>query len=154
MSTTNYAVKDREGTIHPEPSKKDALRSKKDFGGMIMRSRTTSGADVTWKPWKRRKVFLWVFLAIQAAFLIWLITGSTSSTAPTAAQLAQFCGNGAWQGVFTSYADCVKHGAVGLTEAGDLGKGLGLATIVIVWVVVDFLVGLTYGIYRLTRRSS
>jgi hypothetical protein len=32
------------------------------------------------------------------------------------------------------------------------GKGLGLAVIVIVWVVVDFLVALTYGIYRLARR--
>jgi len=30
---------------------------------------------------------------------------------------------------------------------------LGAATIVMVWIVVDFLVGVTYGIYRLARRG-
>lgn len=149
MSSKNYAIKDRDGTVHAEPSRKEAFASRKEYGGMVVRSKNDGDE---WKPYKKRRIFLWVFLAIQAIFIIWLITGSTTSTGPTTAQVAQFCGNGAWQGVFTSYADCVKHGAVGLTEAGNIGKGLGLAVIVIVWVVVDFLVALTYGIYRLARR--
>jgi hypothetical protein len=148
MSSKTYAIKERDGTVHAEPGRKEAFASRKEYGGMVMRSKN----DAAWKPYKKRRIFLWVFLAIQAIFIIWLIAGSTTKTGPTTAQVAQFCGNNAWQGVFTSYADCVKHGATGLTAAGNIGKGLGLATIVIVWVVVDFLVGLTYGIYRLARR--
>lgn len=151
MSTTSYAVKDREGTIHPEPSKKDAQQAKKAYGGIIMRSK---GGDATWQPWKRHHVFLWVFLAIQAAFLIWVITGAASKGPDTAAQVAQVCSGNAWQGLYSSYAACVKGNASLLAGASDTGKAIGVGLIVVIWVVVDFLVALTYGIYRLARRSS
>lgn len=61
-----YAVKDRDGTIHAEPSRRDAQRSQKAYGG--------------------------------------------------------------------------------------IGKGIGVGLVVIVWVVVDFLLAVSYGIYRLARR--
>jgi len=54
--------------------------------------------------------------------------------------------------LFTSYADCVKHGAVGLADAANLGKGLAVSVIVITWVIVDLLFAVTYGIYRLAKR--
>lgn len=118
---------------------------------MVMRGRT-SGSDVTWKPYKRHHVFLWVFLAIQAIFVIWVITGAASKGANTGTQAAQLCSGNAWQGLYSSYAACLKGNGSLLAGASDTGKAVGVGLIVVLWVVVDFLVGLTYGIYRLARR--
>ena len=150
MSTTNYAVKGRDETIHPEPSKKDALRSKKAYGGLLVQRKTSDGE---WKPYKRHHVFLWVFLAIQAIFVIWVITGAASKGANTGTQAAQLCSGNAWQGLYSSYAACIKGNGTLLAGAADTGKAIGVGLIVIIWIVVDFLVSLTYGIYRLVRHS-
>lgn len=106
------------------------------------------------KPKKKRRIFMWVFFAIQALFIIWIITGIASKgSGPTAAtQAAHQCANGGWQGLFKSQADCVKHYSVALNDAANTGKGLGVAIIVVVWVVVDFFLGIGYGIYRLATR--
>jgi hypothetical protein len=106
-------------------------------------------------PRKKRRVFMWVFFAIQAIFIIWIITGIASKgSGPSAAtQAAQQCANGGWQGLFKSQADCVKHYGVALNDAADTGKGLGVALIVVFWVVVDFFLGVGYGVYRLATRS-
>jgi hypothetical protein len=106
------------------------------------------------KPRKKRRIFLWVFLAIQVLFIAWVISAAVTGTGPSASDVAQGCDNGAWQGLFTSHADCVKHYAVALSDAGNTGKGIAVALIVVIWVIVDFLVGLTYGIYRLARRPA
>lgn len=81
-----------------------------------------------------------------------MIAGSAAGTGPTSAQIAGLCGHGAWQPLFSSHADCVKHGAAGLRDAANLGKGIGVTAIVIAWIVVDFLLAVTYGIYRLASR--
>jgi hypothetical protein len=106
------------------------------------------------QPRKKRRVFLWVFLGVQALFLIWIIAGLASHPAgPSAAQqAAQQCANGGWEGLFKSQADCDQHYAVALNDAGNVGKGIGAAFIVIFWMVVDFFLGLGYGIYRLASR--
>jgi hypothetical protein len=40
-------------------------------------------------PRKKRRVFLWVFLSIQALFILWLVVGlATTHTGPTHADLA------------------------------------------------------------------
>jgi hypothetical protein len=106
------------------------------------------------QPRKKRRVFLWVFLGIQAVFIIWIIAGLASHPAgPTAAQqAAQQCANGGWQGLFKSQADCQVHYAHALNDAGNVGKGIGVAFIVIFWMVVDFFTGLGYGLYRLASR--
>jgi hypothetical protein len=95
-----------------------------------------------------------VFLGIQAVFIIWIIAGLASHPGgPSAAQqAAQQCANGGWQGLFKSQADCVQHYGVALNDAGNVGKGIGVAFIVIIWMVVDFFVGLGYGVYRLASR--
>lgn len=105
-------------------------------------------------PRRKRRVFLWIFLAIQVLFIIWLIAGTASSPAgpSVAQQTAQACAGTGWQGLFTSHADCMKHYAVGLNDAADTGKGIGLALVVVFWVVVDILVGGGYAIYRLASR--
>ena len=106
------------------------------------------------KPKKKRRVFLWFFLVVQVIFIIWIATAAAShpSGPSTAVQAAQQCANGGWQGVFKSQADCQVHFAHGLNEAGTAGKGIAIGLIVIVWVVVDFFLGVTYGIYRLASR--
>ena len=105
-------------------------------------------------PHKRRRVFWWVFLAIQVIFIVWLVAGiATVHTGPTAAQVAQMCGHGQWQGLFTSRHDCQVHGGHGLQEAGNLGKGIGIALVVALWAVTDIIVGGGYGVYRLARRK-
>jgi hypothetical protein len=93
------------------------------------------------KPRKRRRVFMWTFLAVQAAFLAWVIAGMSQPTGPSPAEIQQYCGNGAWQGLFTSYHDCVVHGANGLTAAGDIGKGIGAALVIGLWVATDVILG-------------
>lgn len=100
------------------------------------------------KGFIRRHLFFWFFLLIQVIFLIWVITAAASSTAPTHAEVAQMCAH--WQGLWKSYQDCVAHS--GVQQAHDVGKGIAVSLIVIIWVIVDFLVGITYGIYRLARR--
>lgn len=105
-------------------------------------------------PRRKRRVFLWVFLAIQVLFIAWIIAGVASTTPgpSAAAQAAKQCADGGWQGLFTSQADCRQHYAAGLREAASAGKGIGVAIIVFFWVIVDFLTGVTYAIYRLASR--
>ena len=144
--STNYAVKDRDGTIHAEPSRKDALRSQKAYGGLLVQSKA-SGHDLTWKPYRRHRVFLWVFLALQAVFIIWLVVGIASTGGSINASVVAQCHDQAASMGMTQ-AQCVSF----LGGAAKTGTTIGAAAIVIVWIVVDFLVGLTYGIYRLARR--
>jgi hypothetical protein len=106
------------------------------------------------QPRKKRRIFLWIFLAIQAVFLIWIVTGlaSKGSGPSVASQTASACTNGGWQGLFKSQADCMKHYAVALHDAGDVGKGIGAAIIIAFWMVVDVILGIGYGVYKLARR--
>ena len=143
----NYGVKTRDGEIHYEASRKDALRNQKAFGGLVVRNK-----NGTVRPFKRHKIFLWFFLALQLIMIVWIITAASTKDGPTSAEIAQFCGNGAWQGLFSSYNDCVQHGAAGIQAANSTGKGLAVGVLVIAWVIVDFLLGVSYGIYRLATR--
>jgi len=105
------------------------------------------------RPRKKRRVFLWVFLGIQALFLAWVIYGASISTAPPPSQVASACFHHAWWPLFKSQADCVTHYGGALTSAGDIGKGLGIAAVIVFWTVVDIILGITYGVYRLSTRS-
>jgi hypothetical protein len=108
------------------------------------------------KSKKKRRVFLWVFLAVQALFLIWLITGiaRTSNSGATAhSQAIQFCSSKAnWQYLYKSSADCVTHYGNALNGASSVGKSIGAGIVIALWVVVDFFMGLGFMIYKLTQR--
>lgn len=67
-------------------------------------------------------------------------------------QAARTCANNGWYPLFKSQADCQVHYGHALNDATDVGKGIGVAFIVIAWMVVDFFLGLGYGIYRLASR--
>lgn len=105
-------------------------------------------------PRKKRRVFLWVFLAIQVLFIVLIITQVAAHPAgPTAAQqAAQQCANHGWYPLFKSQADCDQHYAVALNDAGNVGKGIGVVVILVAWMITDFFLGLGYGIYRLASR--
>jgi hypothetical protein len=95
-----------------------------------------------WKPWKQRRIFLWFFLALQVVFIIWLVAGTASTGSGINASVVAQCHHQA-VGMGMTQAQCVSF----LGGAAKTGTTIGAAVIVIVWVVVDFLVGLTYGIY-------
>lgn len=84
-------------------------------------------------PKKKRRIFLWVFLAVQILFIVWIIAGIASNGGH-----ATNCGT-------LSQTDC--------DNAKNVGKGLGVAIIVVFWIVVDFLLAVVYGVYRLARRT-
>jgi hypothetical protein len=109
-------------------------------------------------PRKKRRVFVWVFFAVQALFIIWLITGlvSTGHTAPSSTDLAQLCASSGPKSVIALYhsrAQCMSSQSRLLSDAAGAGRGIGVALVVIIWIVVDFFLGLFYGIYRLASRS-
>jgi hypothetical protein len=142
---THYAVRDRDGAVHDETGRKrEALRARKAYGGMVVQAKGESD----WKPYKRRKIFLWFFLALQAVFIIWLIVGTASTGSGINASVVAQCHSQA-VGMGMSQAQCVSF----LGGAAKTGTALGATAIAVVWVIVDFVVGLTYGIYRLARRT-
>lgn len=104
------------------------------------------------RPRRKRRIFMWFFFAVQALFLIWLIAGLATGHDSNASALAQVCGGHNWYPLFKSHADCMTHYNNALNDAQNVGKGLGAAVIVIIWIVVDFFLGLGYGIYRLATR--
>lgn len=107
---------------------------------------TTVRADA--KPRKKRRVFLWFFLAIQVIFIIWLVTGTTSSAQGIHPDVVRKCHEQANIASWGSVTACENA----LGGASKVGASIGAALVVAVWVVVDFLLGITYGIYRLARR--
>lgn len=89
-------------------------------------------SDLTSPTRKKRRVFLWFFLAVQVLFLIWIVTGAS-------------------QGHDYSSCGTLTHNEC--ADAQDVGTGIGVAIIVVLWCIVDFLLAVTYGIYRLARRT-
>ena len=72
---------------------------------------------------------------------------------PSAAEVQHRCGNGEWSPLFTSYHDCVVHGANGLTAAGDIGKGIAVGLIISLWVAVDLILGIGRLVVVFARRG-
>ena len=92
------------------------------------------------KPRKKRRIFLWFFVAVQVIFIIWLVAAIVS--VHKGGGIPAYC---AHQG--GTVAD--QHVCA---DAADTGSALGFALVIIVWCVVDFLLAVPYGIYRLARR--
>ncbi len=97
-------------------------------------SPSTTPAVATSEPpqKKKKRVFFWIFMAVQALFVIWIISAVSSSGGD-----ATGCGS-------LSQQDC--------NDASAVGTGIGTFLIVIFWVFVDALLGIPYAIYRLAKR--
>jgi hypothetical protein len=109
----------------------------------------TTEAAATGQPRKRRRVFLWVFLAIQALFIIWLIAGGASAGGSIHASVAAQCLQQA-KGMGMTQAQCISW----LGGAAKTGTAIGAALIVVLWTVVDIILGISYGVYRLATRAN
>ena len=83
-------------------------------------------------PTKKKRVFLWVFLAVQVLFIIWIIGGASSGGDAT---------------------DCGSLSQQACNDAQDIGTGIGVVLIIVLWMVVDFLLAIIYGVYRLAKRN-
>ncbi|MFG3137716.1 hypothetical protein ACGFZA_16075 [Streptomyces sp. NPDC048211] len=81
-------------------------------------------------PKKRKRVFMWTFIAVQVVFLLWVILGANSGGATD-------CGS-------LSTADC--------KDASDAGTAIGVGLIIGLWAFVDVILGITYAVVRLARR--
>jgi hypothetical protein len=103
---------------------------------------------------KKHRIFMWFFLALQLVFILLIVLYGIEQTGPTAAQIASFCGHGQWQGVFTSYHDCVVHGANGLNAAGHVGQAIGIVMVVVAWVAADIILGIGRLIVLSSRKRS
>lgn len=84
-------------------------------------------------PKKKRRIFLWVFLTIQVLFIIWIIAGASGGAGTP--------------------EDCASLSEEACNAASDVGTGIGVFLVFVFWVIVDFILAVTYGIYRLAKRS-
>ena len=105
---------------------------------------------------KRRRVFMWAFIAIQVLFLVLLIAAiAGSSHDPQAAHtVAQVCGHGRWQGLYDSHAQCVRQYGQDLHNAYDAGRGIGAMLFIGLWVATDVILGIGRLIVLTERRRS
>ncbi len=82
----------------------------------------------TGTPRKKRRIFPWIFLAIQVLFLVWIISGASSAASNCDGQVGQ---------------------ALESCQAGTaVGAGIGVFLIVFLWVAVDVILGVGYLIFR------
>ena len=79
-------------------------------------------------PRKKRHVFRWVLLAIQALFLIWIVSGISGNSDNCSGQVGD------------ALQTC--------QAATGIGTGIGVALIIGLWVAVDIILGITYLIVR------
>ncbi|MFF5341831.1 hypothetical protein ACFY4H_14085 [Streptomyces althioticus] len=88
-------------------------------------------------PRRKHRVFLWVFLAIQVVFLVWVIWGITQ-------------GSGTPEQCRGRTGDDLDL----CNSASDAGTAIGVGLVIAVWAAVDVILGITYGIYRLATRRA
>lgn len=108
-------------------------------------------------PRKRKRVFMWSFLAIQGVFLALLIvafTAGSSSGSGNHAYAVAHCNNGQWHYLYHSFNDCANS----LSGAGDAGTAIGTALlagiIIAVWVAFDVIAGITRMIVVHNRKTA
>lgn len=84
---------------------------------------------------KKRRVFPWLFLALQVLFLVLVISGAASG--------------------HHTHVDCTGLTAEdcrSLKDARDAGTTLGVGFLVGIWAAVDIILGGSYLIYRVVKR--
>ena len=82
---------------------------------------------------KKHHIFRWFFLALQALFILWIVTGANATKHGTN------CGT-------LSQTTC--------DQAAHVGGGIGIALIIIVWFIVDVVVLLARMAVLLSRRND
>jgi uncharacterized membrane protein len=83
---------------------------------------------------RKRRVFPWIFLAIQVLFLAWVISAGATGDHTTTHCTANGLSTGQCKG------------------ASEAATGVAIGVIIVFWAVVDVIAGITYGVFRLARR--
>lgn len=89
------------------------------------------------KPKKKKRIFMWFFIAVNLIFLIMFIAGVSSggsNAEECAGQVTEF---------FTQ-ADC--------EAARGIGTGLGAFALLIGWAIVDFILFIVWAVKKLSSR--
>jgi hypothetical protein len=101
------------------------------------------------EPWppqrRRRRVFLWVFLAVQVLFVVLLVVQAAGGGSVHSDAVA-YCH--AHPDQYLPFAQCVSDYGGG----AKVGTAVGAGLIVVLWAVVDVILGVSYGVWRLARR--
>lgn len=88
-------------------------------------------ASLAIQPKKKKRVFLWVFMAVQLIFIVWIFAGASGGATGT---------------------DCGALDQESCDAASAVGTGIGVFFVVVLWMIVDFLMAVIYGVYRLATR--
>ncbi|MCM2576159.1 hypothetical protein [Streptomyces meridianus] len=90
--------------------------------------------------------FLWFFLAVQLVFIIWLAVGlgDATGTLQDCSGLSKEIPPGE---VLSPYDKCQTENA-----GTETGTTIGAGLVIGLWVAVDFILAVSYGIYRLAKR--
>lgn len=111
----------------------DAPTSVPPWEGTVASEVQWAGEKPDEKPKKKRKIFVWFFLAVQLLFIIWVIAGAMTA-------------NG-------SQGDCGGNLAADTcNSAHDAGTAIGVILVIVFWCIVDFLLAVGYAVYRLAKR--
>lgn len=79
---------------------------------------------------RRHRVFPWIFLAIQALFIIWIISAIVSVHGTTVDCNEQY----------VTQSEC--------TNAANAGAAIGVGIIIFLWALVDVILGVGYLVMR------
>ena len=93
---------------------------------------TDSTVPTETKPKKKKRIFMWFFLAVQILFLIWIIAGIAGNSGDA--------------------TDCGSLSQQACNDAADVGTGIGVFLILVFWVIVDVLLFIPWVIVKLARR--
>lgn len=78
----------------------------------------------------KHRIFLWIFLAVQILFLLWIIVGAARGGSDCESLKADLC-----------------------NDAQNVGKAIGVGLIIFLWAAVDVILGFSYLVYRLASRK-
>ena len=110
------------------------------------------------KPRKRKRIFMWFVLAVQAIFIAWLVGGIASAAhgipADAHAQALAYCKGNGWSPLFKSYQDCIVHYANGMRGAAEVGSTIGAGLVIGLWVATDVILGIGRLIVVFARRKG
>lgn len=77
-------------------------------------------------PRKKRRVFMWVTLAVNALFLFWFISGVSTG---------ESCSG-------------LTGDALTTCQAGQAGTAIGAFIVIVLWAMVDIILGVIYLVTR------
>lgn len=96
---------------------------------------TTSAHDITSvpeKPKRKKRIFMWTFLAVQVLFLFLVIGGINSGSGHA--------------------TDCGSLSQSACDSASDVGTGIGVMLLIGMWFFVDCFLAVGYAVYRMAKR--